>query len=317
MRAIRIYEFPSARIPQDGRIVALGFFDGVHIGHRALLSAAREEAIRLGARFSVFTFTAESTALKPNAKRIYTTEEKLAIIESLGADEVILCGFDAVKNISARDFITDCLISALNLGGAVCGKDFRFGAGGAGDTTLLSEVLLSHGLALLILDDVFAGNEKASSTAIRAAIDKGDMERAELLLGAPFFISSKISHGLGLGKQYGIPTINHATTDEKLLPPRGVYASTTEIDGVRYPSVTNIGTCPTFGVREEHAETHLISYSGDLYGKTVRTYLLKRLRCERTFATPAELYRQIDKDISEAIKTNGERKWQEHGQSLR
>ena len=298
--AMKIYEYTPGLKISGNRVVALGFFDGVHIGHRALLSAAKEEAKKKAAAFAVFTFFAESPGIKGAKARIYSTEEKLTILESLGAEEIILADFSAVMNISAEDFVRLSLIEDMNAATAVCGKDFRFGKGAEGNTDMLSSIMSSEGKDTLTVGDECLFGRKVSTTAIKEYLFDKDIKKANEMLGEPLFISGTVEHGLGLGKSFGFPTVNTEIPEKEGLIRRGVYISLAEIDGKRYDALTNVGVCPTVSDRSFHAETYVIDQNIELYGRSVRIYLLEFLREEKKFKSKDELIMQIKVDIETA-----------------
>ena len=288
---------------KNGRAVALGFFDGVHIAHRALIEKTVRQARKTGAVASVFTFIAESKTIKAKSPRIYTTEQKLKIFASLGVDEIILADFDKISNMTKEEFAKDFLIDTLDCTAAVYGYNFRFGKDREGDATYLDEVMTSRERLAIIQDEVTLDGRTISATEIREALKKGNCETAASLLGAPYFISGRVEKGLGKGHALGFPTVNLTLPSESLLR-EGVYRSAIEIDGRMYSAVTNVGTCPTVCERESHLESFIIDYDGDLYGKELDVYLLGYLREEKRFSTYEELSEQIKKDALTAETLN-------------
>ena len=313
---MKIYSYtPGTEIAEDGTVVALGFFDGVHAAHRRLLKIAKSLANELGLTFAVFTFKGEGAGLKGEA-RIYSTEEKLSILKSLGTDAVILADFPTVSGISAEDFVKKCLLDDMKCRAAVAGYDFRFGHSARGNAELLSGLLKEEGAVCHIESEHKINGEKISTTKIKELLRVGDVEAAAKFLGAPYFIRGEVSHGKGLGKSLGFPTVNSSLGESASVIKGGVYRTAVDISGTLYSAVTNIGTCPTFeGGEAMHAETYIIDYSGDLYGKNICIYLLGYLREERRFETPDELIMQINVDKNMAASQNGDLKWLEIGQN--
>ena len=310
---MKIYKYtPGTKLCTDTAI-ALGFFDGVHVGHRRLLETAEKIAKEKNLLFTVFTFPAEN-ALKGEGV-LYSTEDKLEIFEELGVEAVVLADFASVASISAEDFITCSLISDMGCRAAIAGFDFKFGKGAVGDASLLSERLFAHGRECIIEDEHRINGEKISTSLIKGLLSEGRVDEAAVLLGMPYFISCTAEHGNGVGKKLGFPTVNSGF--ENHLPPirRGVYRTATEISGRLYNGITNVGSCPTFDERALHAETHIIGYSGDLYGKKIRIFFLGYLREEKRFEDEKDLILQIEVDKNRAIKENGELKWQAIGLS--
>ncbi len=294
------YRYEGKPLSLGACVMALGVFDGVHLGHRALIGKARELAERAGLPLSVFTFEPEPE-LKDGAS-LYTGEVKAELLTSLGADNIIVASFGELSGMSARDFIDTVLVSHLSVRIAVTGDDFRFGHGREGDVRLLSERLRESGREHVICPAVLAGDggEKISSAMIKACLAEGDVRGAATLLGSPYFISSKVEHGLGLGRKLGTPTVNMSLHcgASALLP--GVYCSRVVTDGGEYTGITNIGTCPTFGERECHAETFILDFDAPLYGEKIKLYLIEYLRPERRFSSPEELTAQIMRDAERA-----------------
>ena len=294
-------------------VVALGFFDGVHLGHRALLRMARERADALGLPLSVFTFPAEDADMKRNALRLYGTEKKLSLLSSLGVDYVYMCELSAVAHISAEDFVKTCLAGELLAAVSACGFNFRFGHGAAGDADALSRYMKEIGRESLTLPPLYLYGELDSSRTVRQYLSKGDMERAAAMLGAPYMLSGRVESGDGRGHTLGFPTVNIPIAENRLLLPSGVYATVVHTKSGDYPSVTNVGTCPTFGARGVHAEAHLCEFSGNLYGENIDIGFLSRLRDEMVFSSKEELIKQINVDKIKAMEVY--KAWQEAGQN--
>ncbi len=279
-----------------GAAVCLGFFDGVHIGHRALIFECVKYAHENSLVPTVFTFPSECTLLKGGAPRIYKTKDKLALIASLGIEHTVLADFDSVAGLSPREFVEEVLIRDINARAAHSGHSFRFGMGAVGDTAALASLMAEHVLPTFTVDDVSHLSLPVSSTRIREALRGADMQLAKELLGAPYFSTGSVVHGDGRGHLFGFPTVNTELYDDGLLP-SGVYRTELDIDGVGYSALTNVGTCPTFGERERHAETLILDFSGDLYGRRVTVRFLEYLRQEMRFSNGEELAETIKKDI--------------------
>ena len=294
------------------RVVAIGFFDGVHIAHRELIYEAERMARELGVPYGILTF-ASSGDIKSTAGRIYNDEEKVEIFDSLGVDFTILCDFASVRGLSADEFINDVLIGELGCLGAVVGYNFRFGRGAVGTAEYLKASLISKGRGCAICEEVLAGDVSVSSSYIRELIMAGRITEANRLLGSPYFISGNVVHGDGRGRRLGYPTLNNDIGASRCIPRMGVYRSAVMCGGKLYPAITNIGTCPTFGKRACHAESYIIGESVNLYGEKTKLYLLEYMREERRFESAQELLAQIDADKNAAIIKNGEEKWQEYG----
>lgn len=295
--------------------LALGFFDGVHIGHRELLRRAANKARELSLPLGVFTFPSECPSLKATQSRIYSTEEKLRLLEPLGADYVILADFDSISELDPADFVTRVLISDLNCRIAALGYNFRFGKNAAGDAKLMSSLMQENGRACLTVEEQKYQGGALSASAVRDALFAKDVRRAAQMLGIPYHLTGSVEHGLGLGRILGFPTINTALPEN--LPLRsGVYRTAVPVDGKIHSALTNIGSCPTMGQRTLHAETMLLDFSGDLYGKRLTIYFLDFIRDEESFPSPTELSEQIERDKELVKKSNTEIEditWQETG----
>lgn len=278
-------------------VFALGFFDGVHIGHRALLERAKGVAKELGLCFSVFTFSSESEGLKPREGRIYSTDEKCEIFESLGVERAVIASFEEISEISAEDFVRDVLSSELSCKIAVTGEDFRFGKGALGDTNALRRLMNETGGSAIAVCDERVGGEKISTTMIKELLSRGDARRAMKLLGEAYHVDSRVERGRGVGRTLGIPTINNSLPKNADFIAAGVYLSRVKIGGKFYTGLTNIGVCPTFEKRPPHAETFILNFSGEIYGDRVRIYLIEKIRDERRFPNESELVAEIEQNV--------------------
>lgn len=296
-----VYKYGGVPLGLSGeRVIALGFFDGVHIGHRALFREARRAADTLSVPFAVFTFISESKDVKAGGERLYTTEEKLSLIRDCSADEVILADFASLKSLSPEEFVESFLVGVCGARVCVVGEDFRFGKDARGTADALSELMREQGGEVITVPDVTLFGTKVSTSEIKRALAEGDIERANAMLGSPYFISADVEHGRGVGKTLGYPTINSSLGAKRNILRHGVYLSSLTLDGGKRSALTNVGVCPTFAERESHAETYVLDYEGTLYGERVRIELLAFLREERKFESADELRRQINKDIDEA-----------------
>lgn len=290
----------------EKRVVALGFFDGVHIGHAELLKRTAVRAAETGATASVMTFDIHPDTLvfgRP-APLINSPKDREQIIGKLfGIDDVIFLHFnEQLMKMPWEEFISS-FVSELNITGLVVGHDFTFGHNGEGNPARLREYCDKNGLTLDVIPPVYLNGILVSSTYIRALIEKGDMDSARSFLGHPHFVSDYVHSGYRLGTQMGMPTINMFFRPGVIVPAFGVYASKTEIDGVSYKSVTNIGVRPTVSDEKNvNIETHLLGYSGNLYGKEVKLEFYRHLRDEKRFASTQELFAQIRKDAEETEK---------------
>lgn len=292
--------------------MTLGFFDGVHIAHRDLIKRGRKIADELGIPLGVFTFPSES-GLKPGAKRLYSTEERLKLLDEAGVDFTVLVEFSAVSSLSPEDFVKDVLVERLKCRVAVIGFNFRFGKGAKGDADALLKLMEESGGKCAIHEELKIDGETVCTTLIRRLLADGDMERANLLLKAPYRISGRVDRGNGVGKGLGFPTVNTALDFWRVELRYGVYRTAVKVNGRTYPSITNVGVCPTFEERQVHLETFILGFEGDIYGCDTEVFFLEFIRDEMQFNSEKELKMQINIDISKVIEKNGDIKWQELG----
>ena len=310
---MQIYEYPGENIVNGECVLALGFFDGVHIAHRDLILTAKRTAEELGLPIGIFTFRGD---IKNGVERIYTDSEKAVLFESLGVDFIVFADFAAIKDCSPEDFVDKILISALKCRVAVAGFNFRFGKGARGDAALLTELLKRDGSKAIIKKEVTSNDGKTvSSTRIRDLMVSGRMHEANALLGAPYYIIGRVEHGNSVGRTLGFPTVNLPIGDGKILPRSGVYRSAIPIGQKIYSGITNIGVCPTFEAREVHSETYILDFDGNIYGEEIRIFLIDFMRDEIAFSTPNELKMQINVDKNRAIEENGDLIWLATGQN--
>lgn len=308
-----IYQYPTDERPNISEcVLALGFFDGVHIAHRDLINEAAKTAREQGLKLGIFTFGSKG-AIKADAERLYDDEEKAEIFSALGADFTVIADFKEIAHTSAEDFVNNILVRDLNCRVCVAGFNFRFGRGAAGNSDRLKTLMESAGGEARICDEITADGVTLSATLIRSLISEGKIEEANKYLGAPYYIKGRVLHGRSDGRKLGFPTINMNIDEGRIVPKRGVYRTATIIDGAIYSGVSNVGVCPTFEGDLVRLETHVIDYDGDLYGREMRVYLLGYLREERKFDSIDLLKGQIEYDKNRAIKENGEIKWQELG----
>ena len=288
---------------QTKRVIALGFFDGVHIGHGALLKKTAERAKELGCMSAAFTFDRAPKEFVTGipVPLLTSPEERSELIrEMYGIDEVIVAPFDrAMMTMPWQDFIETLLREQYGAVHLVAGHDFHFGHKNQGTPELLQEYCAAHGIGCDIIPKVEYQGLTVSSTLIRSLVEAGEVERASEFLGHFHAMTGTVEHGCGIGTKRLFPTANlipHGTT---ILPARGVYATKVHLEnGEIYPGVTNVGTRPTVGTGSGvTVETNLIGFSGDLYGQRIRVDFCLRLRDEMKFSSTKELHDQIAQDI--------------------
>ena len=286
-------------------VIALGFFDGVHRGHGALLQRTAERARELGAEPVVFTFDRppkEVVTGRP-VGLINTPDDRRDLMQRLyGIRQVIIAPFDRVMmTMPWQDFIDDLLIGTYGAVHLVAGHDYHFGHRNQGDPDKLLSRCRERGIGCDIIPQVTRDGITVSSTYIRRLVSLGQVERAMEYLGHPHILTQTVRHGRRIGHTIGIPTVNLTPPDHVLLPERGVYVTRVFLpDGTSVPGVTNIGTRPTVSDGDAvSVETFLLDFDGDLYDKTIRVEFCRRLRPERRFASPQELKAEIQHNIQQ------------------
>lgn len=290
-----------------GTVVTIGTFDGVHLGHRALINTAIAEAEDRGMASCVVTWDRHpAVTLRPDKAppALAAPERKIELIEDLGPDLLVVLPFDTgLASMEAKDFATDVIARGLRARLVMVGDGWRFGRKAAGDTVMLSEIGRNEGFAVEPLTLEQLGGSKVSSTRIRQAVGDGDLRMARDLLGRPFDIDGLVEHGDHRGKGLGVPTAN-VTPDESLVrPPRGVYAGRARVGEVWYSAAINVGVNPTFGGDESKTpikvEAYLLDFDADLYGQSIRIEFWQRLRDELRFDSKEALIEQMHRDIEE------------------
>ena len=291
----------------NNTVIALGFFDGVHIGHKKILKTAADYATQNGLTAAACTFSVHphSFVSGKTPQMLSTLEQRQALMCECGISQVITIEFDEkTANMQPGDFIK-MLKEKYACRAIVCGDDFRFGKGASGKPSDFEE----YGITALVCEKVKIGENTVSSTYIRALLKEGKVEDAAVCLGRAYRVSGTVAHGKGLGHKIGYPTFNLNITDEQMLPGRGVYAVNALVCEESYRAVTNVGVRPTVSENGEiTVETHIPGFSGELYGKTVSVEFIKKLREERRFLSINELKNQIKSDIFSAISGEKEGK---------
>lgn len=288
--------------PSDGEsAVALGNFDGLHLGHRKVISCALEGA-KQGLIPTVMTFTVNPKLRKDGFEGILLPlDEKIRLLDAMGIQQLYLLDFDSVKHISPKGFVTDILKNVCKAKKACCGFNYTFGRGGSAGSVDLEKLCAEQGIKTAIAGPVMADGTPVSSTRIRGLIENGRVDEAAHLLARPFGYESEVISGRKLGRKLGTPTLNQTVPEDYVLPKFGVYVSAVTVDGKVYCGVTNVGVKPTVGSSVALAETWMPDYVGpDLYGHTVRVGLLKFLRPERKFPGLAELKAEINHNGEQA-----------------
>ncbi len=280
-------------------VITFGKFDGIHRGHRLLLEALlkkKEEELE-GVVFT-FDIPPRKKVEGDRGEVLTTNEEKLHIFENFGVDYVIECPFnEEIRSMEAVEFIR-MIVENLHVKCMVVGTDFHFGYQRAGDYRLLQEYAKELGYEVLVIDKMKSEGRDISSTLVRDHIKEGQIEKANELLGYPYFVQGIVEHGNEIGRTIGFPTINLVPEEEKLLPPFGVYITKVLIGGEEYCGITNVGCKPTIeGVNPVGVETHVLDFSDDVYDMSVEVEFLHRIRAEVKFNSIDELKAQLQQDI--------------------
>lgn len=283
-------------------IYALGFFDGVHLGHQALLSACRELAQANGCSAGVVTFAAHpDTLVRRNAPRLINSpkDREWLLREKFHMEILLTLPFDAAMRAMPWESFLDMLRRHYDAAGFVCGADFRFGHLGSGSAKLLQEYCHREKLPCAVVPDQILDGVRISSTYIRQQLEDGDMATAVKFLGHPHILSGTVVHGKALGRKLGVPTANLRLPEGLAVPRFGVYACSCRIDGKRYPAVTNIGTRPTVEGSGITVEPWILDYSGDLYGREITLEFHRFLRPEKKFPTLEDLKAEIHRNAED------------------
>ena len=284
-------------------VVALGCFDGVHLGHASVISRAKENAISLNVPLCIWSFAEPPKRFyaKDTIPLLSNSESKADIIENLGADIYISVKFDQeIASVSAEDFFNNILIDKLNAVSIVCGYDFSFGRGGKGNSALLYSLCNARGIEFISVESINIGGESVSSSKIREYIQNANIEKANLLLGRPYSIKSTVIDGKHLGRKLGFPTINQKIDKDLCKPANGVYLTRVTIDKNIYFGITNVGSQPTVLGSDILIETNVFEVTGNFYGKEILVEFLRFIRHEQKFNSINELVIQVNKDISTA-----------------
>ncbi len=286
---------------EKGCVVAVGNFDGVHLGHGAILERAVTRADAGHVPSLVMTFSVHpANRLRPDRAPgvIMRIEDRLALMGRAGVQAALVLPFDTrMATMDPGQFVDQVLVQSLNATAVVAGEGWRFGKDRTGDMTLLSSYGAEKGFEVQAVPAQMSGGLPISSTRIREALGKGDVGLARTLLGRPHFVRGQVEHGEGRGKGLGYPTVN-LTGNNVLYPSGGVYAAAFACGDQRGPAAVNIGTRPTFGSGTETVEAHLVGVDRSLYGREVYLVFLARLRDEMAFPDADSLREQIGRDVT-------------------
>ena len=305
MKFFNLISNTQSASPEERPVVAIGNFDGVHLGHQRLL----HEAVRLsfshkGTVPMVWTFektprTVVSGSIVPE---LGTLTERMEHFRYHGISWAAIARFEDVRDLSPEEFVSTILCDGLNCAAVVCGFNFRFGRGGAGDVVLLRSLLEARGVPLTVIDPVELDGTIVSSTYIRHLIAEGETEKAQKFLGYAYFLDGIVRHGKHLGTTIGFPTVNLRLEADRALPKSGIYCTTVDIGEDVYVGITNVGSRPT--VNDDRTditiETHILGIDEWLYDRRIRVNFYRRLRDEQKFASLEELRAAIEQDKAAA-----------------
>jgi len=291
-------------LPAGSTCAAIGLFNGMHLGHKAVIDKMLELSRECGLTPLVFTFTAANNipAAKGKMTLLLSPQSMNSMLEQSGVREVICPDFDEFRSLEPGQFVHDILGARLGVARVVCGYDFHFGKNAAGDTQSLRKLCAQSGIAVDVVPAVIADGQPAATRRIRAFIEEGNIPAANRLFGRPFTIDFEVVAGRQIGRTLDWPTINQAFPPGYTLPRFGVYATITNVHGRLYSSVTNVGVKPTVGGGDVLAETYIQGFSGDIYGEHIQVQFLKFLRPERKFDGLQALKEAIGADAQQADK---------------
>jgi riboflavin kinase/FMN adenylyltransferase len=301
MEILRHLDVRSPSSP--GSVATLGNFDGLHLGHQALVRNAVEDARRLGARSVVLTFEPHPLKILAPArapKLLLSHKDKMELLQSLEVDVVVIQKFDAAfASVPARDFVARVLVERLGAKKIWVGRDLRFGQGRKGSVDDLLRWGLEDGIEVGIVEPILLGGARVSSSLVRQLVEEGRVDEVVPMLGRYHLVSGRVVSGERRGRELGFPTANISSRTE-VLPLDGIYATLFQCGAKRYFSASSIGTNPTFGDGPRTIESFLLDFDGDLYGEAVKVYFVKRIRAEKKFASVDDLVAQMREDVARA-----------------
>ncbi len=284
-------------LQKGGTVAALGMFDGVHMGHRRIITAAKNKSTELGISTSVLLFSSSPHG----AAELLPLCDRLCEMEKLGVHFAYVYDFAELRDKTPEAFVRDALLNTMHARAVFAGYNFHFGKDAAGDSNALLRLCAENGIEGGITECVEALGGAVSSSRIRALLAAGDVETANALLTYPYYLRAPVLHGKALGRQLGLPTINQVLGAAHTPMAHGIYYTQTIIDGHAYLSVSNLGVRPTVEQTESiNLETHILDFDGDLYGRTVTVEFYGKGRGEKQFSDVAELRQEIARDCERA-----------------
>lgn len=286
-------------------MLALGFFDCLHIGHRELIANLCAISELYNLKPAIFTFDDNFfKTLGKTDRLVYNLKERQRMLSEEFGIETVFVGAPTEKflKMSAGEFLN--YLENLSIGGIIAGEDFRFGNGAECGMKELSNWAISKGILCITQPIISEWNKKISSRDIRKFLECGEVSTANTMLGARYFLESEVVHGRGVGAKYGLPTANLNISEDKVLPLDGVYDTRVRVGNRWFKGVTNVGTCPTFDFHKRTVETHILDFNEDIYGEEIRVEFVERIRCVIKFNSLDELKAQIHSDIAKVRNSN-------------
>ena len=286
-------------------MLALGFFDCIHVGHRSLLGNLSAVATLYNLTPAVFTFDDDFfKALGKTDKLVYSLDERRKILlDEFGINKIFVgAPSDEFLKMKGEEFTN--YLEKIGVEGIIAGEDFRYGQNAECGMKELSTWAISKGKICITQPILAEWNKKISSRDIRKYLENGEVKTANSLLGNRYFVEGEVVHGRGVGATYGLPTANLNVSDEKVIPLDGVYDTRVKVGSEWYKGVTNVGTCPTFDFHRRTVETHILDFSADIYGEIIRVEFVERIRCVVKFNSLEELKAQIYDDIEKVRESN-------------
>ena len=300
--SMRVHQELPSQLPSKDTILAIGVFDGIHIGHRHLLNSLKEAASKADMLSGVLTFTNHPrTVLAPDSQVQFITsvQDRLAFLEDAGLDMVIPLTFElALSRLRAQEFV-ELLQDRLRMTGLIMGQNFAMGFKREGTPDMLKSLGLEKGFSVTIVDPLLSNGERVSSTDTRAAISIGDIQKAHRNLGRAFSLQGKVVAGNARGKSLGFPTANLSIDKDRILPADGIYATWAKIGNKRFMAATNIGLRPTFDGTERVVESFILDFNENLYNAEISLAFVERLRDEQKFQTVEDLVAQMHRDVEQ------------------
>ena len=302
-----LYDLTELSSSKEPIGIALGTFDGLHIGHQEVIGRMVAHCIEKGYKSVVYTFSNHPRELTRNGHKVQklaSNSDKIKLIEATGADYLLMVPFDETfMKTSPELFVKNFLIDGMNVKSLAVGFDYRFGKGAEGDVDLLKQLSSKYGYELMVVSPVSLNGHKISSSEIRDRIKHGDMAAARAMLGRPYSVVGPVIKGKQVGRKLGFPTANILPEIHMSLIKPGVYVSYTEVGDVLYPSLSNVGYNPTFDQTELNLESFLLDFDEDIYGETIRIFFIDHIRDEEKFGSLEALIARMKEDLNYA-KTN-------------